>query len=83
MPAKANIVVTAGLYILGDKMIDMLRMLVKQANGFGAKMRVYHPKSKKYDYCICGQDTIGRQVKMGGTAEWLYDELLKTLTNYF
>lgn len=75
-------------------MIDMLRMLIKQANGFGAKLRVYKPKSrnnrglpkqhqKNYEYCITGKDTIGRNVKMGGTAEWLYDELLKTLTDYF
>ena len=64
-------------------MIDMLRNLIKQANGFGSRLRVYRPKSKKYEYCIAGQDTIGRSIKMGGTAEWLYDELLKTLTNYF
>jgi len=64
-------------------MIDMLKMLVKQANRFGAKMRVYRLKSKDYKYCITGKDTIGRDIRMEGTAEWLYDELLKTLTNYF
>jgi len=61
-------------------MISMLRSLVKQANGFGARLRIYRPKSGKYEYCITGRDTFGRDVRMGGTAEWLYDELLKAMT---
>jgi len=64
-------------------MITMLRNLVKQANNSGARLRIYKPKNKEYEYCISGQDTINRKVRMGGTAEWLHDELLKTLTNYF
>ena len=86
-PTRAYVV-----YLDDGEMIDMLKMLVKQANGFGAKLRVYKPKpkntissptTKKYEYCISGQDPIGRTIKMGGTAEWLYNELLKNLTNYF
>jgi len=61
-------------------MIKMLRDLVKQANGFGAQLRIYRPKSAKYDYCITGKDTLGRSIRMGGTADWLYDELLRTMT---
>ena len=58
--------------------IYMLRMLVKQANGFGATLRVR--KSKKYPYIVCGQ-IVGNvfPTKMGGTAAWLYDELLSAL----
>lgn len=72
--------------------IYMLQMLVKQANGFGAKLQVYKPKPKagapvpnqqNYEYCITGKDTIGRDIRMGGTAGWLYDELLKRFTDYF
>jgi len=59
-------------------MITMLRSLVKQANNSGARLRVYKPKNKEYKYCISGQDIIGRKVRMGGTAEWLYDCLLYT-----
>lgn len=72
--------------------IKMLRMLVKQANGFGAKLRVYKPKpktgiqtpgSQDYEYCVSGKDTIGRDIRMGGTAFWLYDELIRKFTDYF
>lgn len=58
----------------------LLRRLVKQANGFGAELRIYRPKSGKYEFCVNGQDTKGRKVKMGGTAKWLYDELLEVMT---
>lgn len=64
----------------GTMMIKMLRDLVKQANGFGAQLRIYRPKSHKYECCITGQDTYGRRIRMGGTAEWLYDELLRSMT---
>ena len=74
-----------GIINMNNKQIDleMLRKLVKQANGFGARLRVYKPKSNKYEYCITGTDEIGRNIRMGGTAFWLYDELLKQLTNYY
>lgn len=71
-------------------MITMLRMLIKQANNGGAKLCVYKPKpkvgipapnSKEYEYCITGKDELGRNIRMGGTAEWLYDELLEKLTS--
>lgn len=61
----------------------MLRMLVKMANNFGAKLRVYKPKNQKYEYCITGIDWNGRKTRMGGTAERLYDELLSFLTEAF
>jgi len=61
----------------------MLRQLIKQANGFGARLRLYRSKNKKYDFCVSGSDIVQRQIKMGGTADWLYDELLKKFTDYF
>jgi len=71
----------------------MLKSLVKQANNSGAKLRVYKPKNKEYEYCISDQDTIDRKVRMGGTTEWLYLEIalslnklnpeqFKTMTNW-
>ena len=63
--------------------IAMLRMLIKQANRFGAKLRVYKPKNQKYEYCITGIDWDSRKTRMGGTAFWLYDELLRFLTETF
>ena len=65
-----------------DLAIDrkQLGSLITMANNQGASLQVR--KHKKYPYIICGTDTIGRCVKMGGTAEWLYDELMKTLTDY-
>jgi len=60
--------------------VYMLKRLIKQANGFGAKLRLYIPKSGKYDYCISGFDTKKRKMRMGGTAEWLYDTLLENMT---
>lgn len=81
-----------GFHLVDGDMITMLRNLVKQANNAGAKLRVYKPKpktgiptptSQEYEYCITGKDTIGRDIRMGGTAKWLYDELLKNLTDYF
>jgi len=59
----------------------LLKNLVKQANGFGASLKVC--KSKKYPFAVYGKDEIGRTIRMGGTAEWLYSELLVELTNYF
>jgi len=64
-------------------MITMLRNLIKMANNAGAKLRVYRPKNQKYEYCITGKDEIGRDIRMGGTAEWLHDELLRKLTNWY
>jgi len=61
----------------------MLRQLIKQANGFGARLRLYRPKNKKYDFCISGSDIVQRRIKMGGTADWLYGELLKNFTDCF
>jgi len=61
--------------------INMLRMLVKQANSFGAKLRVYKPKSGKYEYCITGSTPKHHRIRMGGTAFWLYDELMKSFCN--
>jgi len=34
-------------------MIKMLKDLIKQANGFGASLRLYKPKSEKYEFCMC------------------------------
>jgi len=59
----------------------MLKKLVEMANDLGANLKVR--KSKKYSFVVCGKDEIGRQIKMGGTAEGLYDELLRKLTDYF
>lgn len=61
--------------------IYMLKQLIKQANGFGAILRVIKCKKPEYDYYVSGKDTVGRQMKMAGTAEWLYNELLENLTN--
>ena len=63
--------------------IAMLRMLIKMANNSGAKLRIYKPKNQKYEYCIIGIDWNSRKTRMGGTAEWLYDELLRFLTETF
>jgi len=60
-------------------MIKMLKDLIKQANGFGASLRLYKPKSEKYEFCITGKDWFGRKIRMGGSAEWLYDELMKAM----
>ena len=61
----------------------MLKMLIKQANGFGASLRVRkHKKQEKFPFAISGKDEIGRTILMGGTAEWLYSELLKKLTDF-
>jgi len=59
----------------------MLKMLVKWANDCGASLKVR--KNKKYPFIICGKDSIGRAIKMGGTAEWLYSELLTKFTSHF
>ena len=59
----------------------MLKMLVKWANGLGTSLKVC--KSKKYPFIIRGKDEIGRQIKLSGTAKWLYDDLLRKLTDYF
>ena len=66
-----------------DLAIDLanLKNIVSLANSYGAKLQVR--RHTKYPYIICGRDQIDRQVKMGGTAFWLHNELLKTLTNYF
>ena len=61
-------------------MIRMLHDLIKQANRFGAMLRLYRPKSKKYEFCITGKDYLGRRIRMGGSAKWLHDELLKQMT---
>lgn len=58
-----------------------LKALIKQANSFGASLKVR--KHKKYPFAVSGKDEIGRTIRMGGTAEWLYDELLAKLTDYF
>ena len=60
--------------------IYMLRQLVKQANGFGAALKVIKCKRPEYDYYVSGKDSIGRQIKMAGAASWLYNELLEKLT---
>ena len=59
----------------------LLKNLVKQANSYGASLRVC--KSKKYPFVVCGKDEKGRTIRMGGTTELLYDELLRRLTDYF
>jgi len=59
----------------------LLKNLVKQANSYGASLKVC--KSKKYPFAVYGKDGIGRTIRMGGTADWLYDELLEKLTDYF
>ena len=59
----------------------MLKELVKSANNYGASLKVR--KHKKYPFIVSGKDEIGRQIRMGGTAGWLYDELLTKLINYF
>lgn len=66
-----------------DLAIDrkQLGSLIKYANYQGVRLQVRH--HKKYPYIVCGTDTIGRQIKMGGTAFWLYNELLKNLTDYY
>lgn len=58
--------------------IDMLRDLVKQANGFGARLRVIKSKKPEYDWYVSGQRN-DMAVRMAGTASWLYDELLRAL----
>lgn len=56
----------------------MLKMLVKQANGFGATLQVR--KHKKYPFVVCGHlPFYAWPVKMGGTAKWLYNELMNNL----
>ena len=58
--------------------ISLLRGLVRQANNQGYKLVVR--KSKKYPYIVSGQSPFsGWPVKMGGTANWLYRELLGAL----
>ena len=56
-----------------------LGSLVKLANNQGAQFQVR--KHKKYPFVICGKDRIGRRIRMGGTAQWLHDELMKSLTD--
>ncbi len=58
--------------------IDLLRWLVKQANNQGCNLHIR--KGTKYPYHVSGTTPFcAFRVKMGGTAEWLYDELMKTL----
>ena len=62
--------------------ILVLRNLVKQANNAGHSLQVR--KSKKCPYIVCGtMHDRSWPIKMGGTAGWLYDELLKSLTANF
>ena len=68
--------------IITDELV--LRNLIKQANNQGYKLRLYRPKSGKYEFCISGSSPYsGWPIKMGGTAGFLYDELLKILTKDF
>ena len=72
------------------KEFDMLRGLVKQANNAGAKLQVRkNPKFgkpqvagkiNKDPYLIVGKSETDMPVRMAGTKDFLYDELLKHLT---
>lgn len=56
----------------------MLKMLVKQANAQGCTLQVH--KHKEYPFVVSGGlPFCAWPLKMGGTAGWLYDELLKSL----
>lgn len=63
-----------------DELIDeyMLKMLIKHANDYGATLQLL--KHKKCPFIICGHLPFRTYpIKICGTAEWLYDELLDIL----
>lgn len=56
----------------------MLRQLVKQANKSGCRLQMR--RHKKYPFVVSGSlPFCAWPMKMGGTAGWLYDELMAAL----
>lgn len=59
---------------------DHLSNILWLANRRGAKLRCR--KSKKYPYIVYGTDEFGRTVKMGGTRDWMADQIIESSNNY-
>lgn len=60
------------------KTVDFLKNLIQQANNQGYNLRVR--KHKKHDYTLTGSSPYsGWPIKMGGTRDFLYEELLGLL----
>lgn len=59
---------------------DHLSNILWLANRHGAKLRCR--KAKKYPYIVYGTDEFGRTVKMGGTRDWMADQIIESSNNY-
>ena len=68
-------------YTLDMKQIkDHLSNILWLANRRGAKLR--SRKHKKYPYIVYGTDEFDRTIKMGGTRDWMADEIIKSSNAY-
>lgn len=59
---------------------DHLSNILWLANRRGAKLR--SRRHKKYPYIVYGTDEFGRTVKMGGTRDWMADQIIESSNNY-
>ena len=60
---------------------DHLSNIIWLANRRGAKLRCRKGK-KDWPYIVYGTDEFERTVKMGGTRDWMADQIIESSNNY-